>query len=265
MVETSFHKCILEDSADISRFDGLRCHPSAMTLEHKVITGKILSVDTQQDKQLGRNGHTAVFLAFPLIDEKLLAIKTDVNPFEAASLAHSERTVIDGGKKCLVIQVTPMKKKRNLLLGKHTREFFRFTHFGKDKSFGFLKSHDIVVLLQPEYDMLEKGNTVAIPVQEHRQIVVDVFLSEIVRQLVKIQHSLRNLQSVVIDSTVRVLSQAELLSEKGNSFFEFRNGLNGLVQISFVHFLVQGLLAEGLRDLRHLPVPLKTKNRQRIV
>jgi hypothetical protein len=37
------------------------------------------------------------------------------------------------------------------------------------------------------------------------------------------------------------------------------------VQISFVHFLVQGLLAEGLRDLRHLPVPLKTKNRQRIV
>ena len=97
-------------------------------------------------------------------------------------------------KQCLIIQFTPMEKKCNLLLRKHTRESFRFTHFGKDKSFGFLKSHDIVVLLQPEYGMLEKGNTVAIPVQEHRQIVVDVFLSalgfaaslveEIVRQLV---------------------------------------------------------------------------------
>ena len=40
MVETSFHKCILEDSADISRFDGLRCHPSAMAFEHEVIAGK---------------------------------------------------------------------------------------------------------------------------------------------------------------------------------------------------------------------------------
>ena len=127
--------------------------------------------------------------------------------------------------------------------------------------------------------MLEKGNTVAIPVQEHRQIVVDVFLIEIVRQLVKIQHSLRNLQSVVIDSTVRVLSQAEFLSEKRtdakpsviqaclvmtevrrrktklNSFFEFRNGLNGLVQISFVHFVVQGEMndfVKGDRNSLHL-------------
>ena len=61
---------------------------------------------------------------------------------------------------------------------------------------------------------------------------------EIIKQLVKIQHSLRNLQSLVIDGTVRVLSQAELLSDKRNLFFEFRNGLNGHVQISFVHNFV---------------------------
>ena len=89
MVKTSLYKCILEDSADIAGSDRLRSDSSAMAFEHEVITGKTLSVDTQQDKQLGRNGHTAVFLAFPLIDEKLLAVKADVNPFEAASLANS--------------------------------------------------------------------------------------------------------------------------------------------------------------------------------
>ncbi len=79
-----------------------------------------------------------------------------------------------------------------------------------------LTHNGIVVLFQPEYGMLEKRNTVAIPVQEHGQVVVNVSLSEIVRQLVKIQHSLRNLQSVIIDSTVRVLSQAEFLSKQPN-------------------------------------------------
>ena len=102
-----------------------------------------------------------------------------------------------------------MEKKCNLLLREYTQDSFWLTYFWKDKSFGLLKTHDIVVLLQPEYGMLEKGNTIAIPVQKHRQIVFDIFLGEIVRQLVKIQHSLRNLQSVVIDSTIRVLSQAE--------------------------------------------------------
>ena len=69
--------------------DRLRSYSPAMALEHEVVTGEMLSVDTQQDKQLGRNGHTSVFLAFTLINEDLLAFKTDVMPFEAASLAHS--------------------------------------------------------------------------------------------------------------------------------------------------------------------------------
>lgn len=83
--------------------------------------------------------------------------------------------------------------------------------------------------------MLEKGNTVTVPVQKHRQVIFDVFLGEIVRQLVEIQHSLRNLQSVVIDSTIRVLSQAEFLCEKGNTIPKFRYGLNGLVQVCIGH------------------------------
>ena len=102
-----------------------------------------------------------------------------------------------------------MEKKCNLLLREHTRESFGLTYFWKDKSFGFLKAHDIVVLLQPKHGMLEMGNTVAIPVQKHRQIVFDIFLGEIVRQLVKIQHSLGNLQAVVVDTTVGILSQTK--------------------------------------------------------
>ena len=117
--------------------------------------------------------------------------------------------------------------------------------------------------------MFEIGNTVAIPVQEHRQVALNICLREIVRELVKIQYGLGNLQAVVIDSTIRVLSQAEFLCKKRtdakpraiqtrlvmaevprrktklNSFFEFRNGLNGLVQISFVHIFWCRVLMSG--------------------
>ena len=249
MVKTSLYKCIFKDRADIAGSDRLRSDSSAMALEHEVITGKMLSVDTQQDKQLGRNGHTAVFLAFPLIDEKLLAVKADVNPFKAAGLTNPESTVIDGGEQRLVIQVTPMKQKCNLLLGEDSWKSLGLTDTRKDKSSRFLDAHDLVVFLQPEYGMLEKGNTVTVPVQKHRQVIFDVFLGEIVRQLVEIQHSLRNLQSVVIDSTIRVLSQAEFLCEKGNTIPKFRYGLNGLVQVCIGHGVLwcRGIMMEGLR------------------
>ena len=147
MVKTSLYKCILEDRADIAGSDRQRSYTPAMALEHEVVTGEMLSVDTQQDKQLGRNGHTAVFLAFPLIDEKLLSVKTDVDPFEAAGLTNPESTVIDGGEQCLVIQVTPMKKKRNLLLGEDPWKSLGFTDTRKDKSSRFFDAHDLVVFL----------------------------------------------------------------------------------------------------------------------
>ncbi len=89
MVETCSHECVLEDSADISRFDGLRRNSSAMRLENKVVAGESLLEDAKQEKQLFRNGYDAVFLSLALIYEKLLSFKADVNPFEAANLAHS--------------------------------------------------------------------------------------------------------------------------------------------------------------------------------
>ena len=80
--------------------------------------------------------------------------------------------------------------------------------------------------------MLKERQAVAIPVQEHGQIVIDVLLGEFIRQLLEIQYRLRNLKTVRVDSTVRILSQAEFLCEKGDTISQFRYGLNGLVQIS---------------------------------
>ena len=100
--------------------------------------------------------------------------------------------------------------------------------------------------------MLKERQAVAIPVQEHGQIVIDIWLCEIVRKLLEIQYRLRNLKAVRVNSTVRVLSQAEFLCEKGtdvkpranelarfaevrrrktslNTISQFRYGLNGLV------------------------------------
>jgi len=103
--------------------------------------------------------------------------------------------------------------------------------------------------------VFKERQDVAVPVQKHRQIVIDICLCEFVREFLKIQYRLRNLQAIGIDSTVRVLSQAELFSKERNGIAVFWYGFNRLVQMSFVHdnFVVQGLLAEGLRDLRHLP------------
>ena len=62
--------------------------------------------------------------------------------------------------------------------------------------------------------MLKERQTVAIPVQEHSQIVIDICLCKIVRELLKIQYRLRNLQTIGVDSTISVLSQPEFLCEK---------------------------------------------------
>jgi len=109
--------------------------------------------------------------------------------------------------------------------------------------------------------MLKERQAVAIPVQEHRQIVIDICLCKIVRELLKIQYRLRNLQAIGVDGTVRVLSQAEFLSKKRNAIAVSWYGLNRLVQMSFVHdsFVVQGLLTGLLVADRHLPALYKRK------
>ena len=46
------------------------------------------------------------------------------------------------------------------------------------------------------------------------QIVIDVCLCKVIRKFLKIQYGLGYLQTIGVDSTVRVLSQAEFLCEK---------------------------------------------------
>jgi hypothetical protein len=89
MVEAGLYQGILHDDTDISRLDGLRRNSFAMRLENEVITGIPFLEALQHFELLLRNGHNTILLAFTLIDEDLLAFKTDVNPFEAASLAYS--------------------------------------------------------------------------------------------------------------------------------------------------------------------------------
>ena len=96
---------------------------------------------------------------------------------------------------------------------------------------------------------------IPVPVQKHSQVFIDISLRIIVRKLLKIQDRLRDLQAIGVDSTVRVLSQAEFLSKKRNAIAVSWYGLNRLVQMSFVHdsFVVQGLLTGLLEAHRHLP------------
>ena len=142
-----------------------------------------------------------------------------------------------------------MNKTSDLILREHSWKPLGFTDFWKNKSFGFLKAHDLVVVFQPEHRMFEMRNTVAIPVQEHRQIAVNVSLGEIVRQFVEIQYRLRDFQSVVIDRTIRVLCKAEFLCKQRNTLPEFGYSSNRLVQVCIGHGVLwcRGLMTGVLR------------------
>lgn len=121
--------------------------------------------------------------------------------------------------------------------------------------------------------MLKERQTVAIPVQEHRQIVIDICLCKIVRELLKIQYRLRNLQAIGVDRTVRVLCETQLFSKqrtdakpsaiqaclvmaevrrrktKLDAFLEFGNSSNRLVQVCIGHGVLwcRGIMSGGVK------------------
>ena len=130
----------------------------------------------------------------------------------------------------------------------YSRKPLGFADSREDEASGFLESHVLVIVLQTEHGMLKERHTVEIPLQEHRQVSVDICLSEIVRQFLKIQHSLRNLQAVRIDSIVCVLSKTEFLSKERNAVPEFRHNLYRLVHDSVGHGVLwcRGLMTGGL-------------------
>ena len=89
--------------------------------------------------------------------------------------------------------------------------------------------HEPVVVLQSEDRVFEEGDAVSFLVQERREVPLDVILSEIVRQLLKVKYSLRNLELVVIDPILCILFDTHLFIETRNAVFKFRHNRACLV------------------------------------
>lgn len=181
------------------------------------------------------NGHVSVFPSLALEYEHHLALKADVLPSALADLADSKRTVIYESKQCLVIQGTVAQEPCDLFLGEYPWKLLWLAYLGQYKSARLLEPHNLVVSLQSEDRMLEEREAVALLVQDSREIVVDVCLCELFRQLFEKQHRLCNLQAVVIDTAVRILCETQLFSEKRNAVPEFGYSRNRLVQCSIRH------------------------------
>ena len=270
-VKAGLRQRILQYDSDISGFDGLGRDSSAMSLENEVITGEPLLENAQQEQQLCGDSYAAVLFAFSLIYEYLLAVKilglakrqgrADVIPLEAASLANPESTVIDGGEQCFVIQVTETDKPFYLFLREHTREPLGLAYLGQDKSSRFFESHALVVVLQSKHGMLEMRNSVTVPVQEHRQIVIDIYLCKVIRKFLKIQYGLGYLQTVVVDTAVGILGQTKFFGKQRYAFLKFGNSFNRPVQGVVGHGVLwcRGLMTGLFEVSRYLPAPLNRR------
>ena len=133
--------------------------------------------------------------------------------------------------------------------------------------------------------MFKERQAVAIPVQEHSQVVIDICLGKFVGKLSQIQYRLRNLQTIGVDSTVSVLSQTEFLCKQRtdakpsaiqarlvmaevrrrktelNAFLKFGNSFNRLVQVCIGHGVLwcRGIMIGFVKRGRHLPAPLEKR------
>ena len=221
MVEYDPCKCVLENDPHIAWSDALWLCLAAMTLEDIVVARILLAICLEYHEHLVGDGHVAVLAPLALEDEQLPAVKADVVPSEAACLTDPEGTVVDNGKQGLVIQGTVAEKTGNLLLGEHPWESLRLAHFWKHETVRLLKPHHLVVGLQSEHSVLEERDAATVLGKECGQVVVDVCLGELLRQLIEKQHCLSNLQAIIINTAVCILCQTQLFSEKRNAVTEF--------------------------------------------
>ena len=235
MVECDPCKCVLENDPHIAWSDALWLCLASMTLEDIVVARILLPICLEHDEHLVGNGHVAVFTPLALEDEQLLAVKADVVPSEAACLADPEGAVVDDGKQGLVVQGAVADKTSNLFLGEHSRQPLRLAHGREYETSRLLKPHHLVVGLQSENHVFEERQAATVFVQECRQIVVDVRLGELLRQLIEKQHCLSNFQAIVIDTAVCILCQTQFLSKKRNAVPEFGYSRDRLVQCCIGH------------------------------
>ena len=133
--------------------------------------------------------------------------------------------------------------------------------------------------------MLKERQAVAIPVQEHSQVVIDICLGKFVGKLSQIQYRLRNLQAVGVDRTVRILCETQFFSKqrtdakpsaiqaclvmaevrrrktKLDAFLKFGNSFDRLVQVCIGHgvLLCRGIMIGFVKRGRHLSAPLEKR------
>ena len=107
--------------------------------------------------------------------------------------------------------------------------------------------------------MLEERDAATVLGKECGQVVVDVCLGELLRQLIEKQHCLSNLQAIIINTAVCILCQTQLFSEKRNAVPEFGYSRDRLVQSVFGHINLwwRGLMTGGVEKSRHLPPPFR--------
>ena len=230
MVECDPCKCVLENDPHIAWSDALWLCLAAMTLEDIVVARILLAICLEYHEHLVGDGHVAVLAPLALEDEQLPAVKADVVPSEAACLTDPEGTVVDNGKQGLVIQCTVAEKTGNLLLGEHPWESLRLAHFWKHETVRLLKPHHLVVGLQSEHSVLEERDAATVLGKECGQVVVDVCLGELLRQLIEKQHCLSNLQAIIINTVVCILCDAQFFSKQFDTYPKIGNGFYSLVQ-----------------------------------
>ena len=157
------------------------------------------------------------------------SVKTDVFPSESAHLTDPECAVVDKRQQGLVVQPARFDKPGNTSLGEYSGKFLRLSDFRKHQSSGLFESHDLVVVLQPKDRVLKKGDAVPFLIQQRGEISLNVILGEIVRQFLEVQCRLRNLELVVIDTMLRILSDTQLFIKTINAVFKFRHNRACLV------------------------------------
>ena len=238
MVECDPCKCVLENDPHIAWSDALWLCLAAMTLEDIVVARILLAICLEYHEHLVGDGHVAVLAPLSLEDEQLPAVKADVVPSEAACLTDPEGAVVDDGKQGFVVQGTVAEKTGNLLLGEHPWESLRLAHFWKHETVRLLKPHHLVVGLQSEHSVLEERDAATVLGKECGQVVVDVCLGELLRQLIEKQHCLSNLQAIIINTAVCILCQTQFFSEKRNAVPEFGYSRDRLVQCCIGHIIL---------------------------
>ena len=124
-----------------------------------------------------------------------------------------------------------MQKFCHLLLREYSWQSLLLSDFGHAKSMWLLVAHDFVVGLESEDHVLEERKAATILVQECRQVIVDVSLRELFRQLFKKQHCLSNLQAIIINTVVCILCDAQFFSKQFDTFPKIGNGFYSLSNV----------------------------------